>query len=81
MAITPEMMDSVNTLILSDWRVTIEDIIEQVGISVGQVHKIVLDDHDFFLLTCRWFGQINTRFHEKVKLATVVEGDQRLPFQ
>ena len=35
---TPEMVDSVNVLILADRSVRIEDISEQQGISVGTVH-------------------------------------------
>ena len=40
-ASTPEMMDSVNWLILADRWVTIEGIFEQLGISVFTVHRIV----------------------------------------
>ena len=41
---TPEMVDSVNVLILANRRVTIKDISEQLGISVGTAHKIVYYD-------------------------------------
>ena len=39
MVSTPEMVDSVNAFILADRRITIEDISEQQGISVGTAHK------------------------------------------
>ena len=44
---TPEMVDSVNMLILVDRRFTIDDISEQLRISVGTAHKIRLDDISF----------------------------------
>ena len=44
MACTPEMVYSLNAVILVDGRVTIEDILEQLGIPVGTAHKIVHDD-------------------------------------
>ena len=44
---TPEMVDSVNVLNLADRIVTIEDISEQLGISVGTAHKTVHDDLAF----------------------------------
>ena len=54
MASTPEMVDSVNALILADSNVTIEDISEQLGISVGTAHKIVHVDLSFYKVGCRW---------------------------
>ena len=44
MASTPEMVDLVNVLILFDRRVTVEDISEQPGISLGTRNKILYDD-------------------------------------
>ena len=41
MASTPEMVDSVNALILADRRIIIKDISEQLGISVGTAYKNV----------------------------------------
>ena len=41
---TPEMVDSVKALILTDRRVTIESVFEQLRISVGTAHKMVHDD-------------------------------------
>ena len=40
---TPEMVDSVNEFILAVRSVTIEDISEQLGISVDTAHKIMHD--------------------------------------
>ena len=45
---TPEIVDSVKVLILTDRKVTIENISEELGISVGTTHKIVYDNHCFF---------------------------------
>ena len=44
MVSTPEMVDSVNALILAARSVTIKDISEQLRISVGSAHKIVHDN-------------------------------------
>ena len=44
---TPEMLYLVNALILTDRRVRIEDISEQLGIFVGTVHKILLNNFAF----------------------------------
>ena len=52
MASTPEMVDSVNTLILTDRRDIVEDISKQLEISVGTAHKIVHDDLDFSKVIC-----------------------------
>ena len=41
MANTPEMVDSVNMVNLAEIRVTIEDISEQMGVSVVTKHKTV----------------------------------------
>ena len=41
---TPEMVDLVNAFILSDKRVTVENISEQLKISVRTAHKIVHRD-------------------------------------
>ena len=47
MASTPEIMDSVNELILANRRVIMEDISKQLQISVSIAHKIVQDDFAF----------------------------------
>ena len=44
---TPEMVDSVNVLNLANRSVIREDIVEQLGISVGTAHKIGHDDLSF----------------------------------
>ena len=45
---TPEMVDSFNELILTDRRVTIDDISKQLEILVDSAHKILNDDLAFF---------------------------------
>ena len=44
MANTPEMVNSVNAPILADSRITIEEISEQLEISIGVVYKTVHND-------------------------------------
>ena len=54
MASTPEMVDSVNMLILPDRRISIENISKQLGISVDTAHKILPDDLAFSKVICHW---------------------------
>ena len=54
----PEMVDSVNEIILVDGTVTIEDISEQLEISVGTAHKIRHDDLVFLKVSCCWIPQM-----------------------
>ena len=50
MASTYEMVDLINSLILADRKVTIEDI-RQLGISLSTAHQIVYDDRAFLSLS------------------------------
>ena len=52
MASTPEMVDSVNVLILADRSLIVEDVSEQLGISVGTMHKSIYDDLSFSKVSC-----------------------------
>ena len=52
MASTPEMVDSVNVLILPNRGVTVENISEQLGIYVGSALKFVHDDLAFSKVSC-----------------------------
>ena len=54
MASPPEMVDSVSAFILAKRRVTIEDIPEPKGISLGPTHKITHDDLAFSIVSCHW---------------------------
>ena len=63
MANRPEMVDSVNALILTDKRVTMEDIPEQLEISKDTTHKIMYDDLDFSQFSYWCVYQDNARPH------------------
>ena len=67
MASTPEMMDSVNVLILADRGVIIEDISEQLGISVGATHKSAHEHLAFSNVSSHWVlpGQFKTSYCSK----------------
>ena len=52
---TPNMEDCVNPLILTERRLTIENITEQLGTSWGTAYKI--DDLSFSKVSC-WFPKI-----------------------
>ena len=49
---TPEMVHSVDMLILADRRDIIEDISEQLEVYVGTVHKIVHNNLAFLEVSC-----------------------------
>ena len=55
-ASTPEMVNSVYVPILADWRVTIEDIYLQLGISVIAAHK------NLVWWPCFFYGQVVVGF-------------------
>ena len=65
MVITPEMVDSVNALILSDRRVSIEDISEQLAISVDTAHKIMHDALVFLKGSTRTIQPLPTKKKRK----------------
>ena len=58
MVSTPEVVDSVDTHIFADRRITIEDISEQLGISVGTIHKLVYEVFAFSTISCRLISTI-----------------------
>ncbi|XP_076445767.1 protein GVQW3-like [Babylonia areolata] len=51
---SPEVIESVNDLIQSDRRVTVDDIARTLSLSVGTAHKIVHDDLGYSKVSCRW---------------------------
>ena len=46
------MVNTPDAIILADRRVTIKDISEQLGISVGIAQKIVHNDFSFSMVSC-----------------------------
>ena len=68
MSSTPEMVDSVNALILADRRVSIKDISEQLGISLGTANKIVHDELAFSKVSCRWVPKTLTPEHKQMRV-------------
>ena len=52
----PKMVDSVNVFILVDKKVTTEDILKQLGISVVTTHKIRYSDVAFSKVSCCWIS-------------------------
>ena len=80
-ASTLEMLDSVNALILSGWRVTIDNISEHLGISVVTAHKIVHDDFAFLRSVVVGFHQDNARSYTAWKTMETISqfGWMQLP--
>ena len=72
------MVDSVNALILAYWKFTIEDISEQLGISVGLAYKIIHDDITFSRVCCYWVSKMLTPDHRQRR---VMWWDMSLPLQ
>ena len=63
MVSSPEMLDSVNVLILANRRVRTESISVQLEISASTAHKIVHDD--FSKVSCHWVSQCKTSYCSK----------------
>ena len=63
----PELVDSVNVLILADRRITIEGISEQLEISIGIAQNIVHDDLAISKIIYHWVspGQWNASYCSK----------------
>ena len=51
---SPEVIKSVNDLIQSNRRVTVDDIARTLGLSFGTAHKIVHDNLGYSKISCRW---------------------------
>ena len=64
-ASTPEMVDSVNALILVDRRFTIENISEQLLIFMNTAHVIVHDELGFSGVSFCWFPKLLTPEHKE----------------
>lgn len=62
---SPEVIESVNDLIQSDRRVTVDDIARTLSLSVGTAHKIVHDDLGYSKVSCRWVPKMLTAEHKQ----------------
>ena len=71
MARTP-MVGSVNALIFANRRVTIDDILEHLGISLGTPHKIVHDKPTFQRSVASRFHQDNASAHTAARTAETI---------
>ena len=60
---SPEVIKSVNDLIQSNRRVTVDDIARTLSLSVGTAHKIVHDDLGYSKVSCRWVPKMLTAEH------------------
>ena len=65
---SPGMVDSVNSLIFLDRRVTVEDIFEQQGISKSTAYSIVHDDLAFLKVSCCWVLKMLILEHKSIML-------------
>ncbi|BFZ25935.1 hypothetical protein BsWGS_28974 [Bradybaena similaris] len=62
---SPEVIGSVNDLIQSDRRVTVDDIARTLSLSVGTAHKIVHNDLGYSKVSCRWVPKMLTAEHKQ----------------
>ena len=67
-SITPENVERVELLILDNRRITIREISEEVGISVGSVEDIVKKDLHFSKVSARWIPRILTTEHRQKRV-------------
>ena len=51
---SPKVIESVNDLIQSERRVTVNDIARRLSLCVRTAHKIVHDDFGYSKVSCRW---------------------------
>ena len=84
MECTPEIVDSVYVLILTDRRVTVEDISEELEISVGTKYKIVQRNLAFSKVSFIGFSKcpsLSTRPHRAAKTVETISqfGREQLP--
>ena len=68
---SPEVTKSVNDLIQSNRRVTVDDIARTLSSSVGTAQKIVHDDLGYSKVSCQWVSKMLTAEHKRrrVKLS------------
>ena len=65
---SPAVIKSVNDLIQSDRRVTVDDIARSLSLSVGTAHKIVHDDLAYSKVSCRWVPKMLTPEHKQRRI-------------
>ena len=62
---SPEVIKSVNDIIQSNRRVTVDDTARTLSLSVGTAHKIVHDDLGYSKVSCRWVPKMLTAEHKQ----------------
>lgn len=63
-ASTPSTVSRVESLVMSDRRLTVEDIATQLSISIGTAHKILKQDLLLTKVSCRWVPRMLTDVHK-----------------
>ena len=61
----PKVIESVNDLIQSDKRVTVDDIARTLSLSVGTEQKLFHDDLGYLKVSCRWVPKMLTPEHKQ----------------
>ena len=62
---SPEVIESVNDLIQSDRKVTVDDIARTLSLSVGTARKILHDDLGYLKVSCRWVPKMLNPEHKQ----------------
>ena len=64
----PEKQQAVNDLILAERRKTVEEIAQQLDISIGTAHHIIREELKFSKVSCRWVPKMLTPEHKQKTL-------------
>ena len=65
---TPEKQQAVNDLVLAERRITVEETAQQLDISTGTAHHIILEVLKFSRVSCRWVPKMLTPEHKQNRL-------------
>ena len=71
---TPELKQMAENIILSDRRVTIDDVAKELDISHGSAWSIVHEELGFFKVSCRWVPKMLTEDHKAQHLMALRAG-------
>ena len=64
----PKKQQAVKDLILAEWRITVEEIAQQLDIYTGTAHHIIREVLKFFKLSSRWVPNMLTPEHKQNRL-------------
>jgi len=66
-----ELIDQVRTLVMQDLRVTVQELVEEVGINTGSVHSILTDDLAMWRVSAKFMPKLLTMEQKQLCLEVV----------